>query len=63
MDDTGGDRAATIYTIVQTARLNSVNPEAYLKDILAKIADGHPINRISELMPWRMTSTIQAQPP
>jgi transposase len=51
--DSGGDRAAAIYTIVQTARLNGVNPEAYLKDILTRIADGHTSNRIAELMPWR----------
>jgi hypothetical protein len=50
--DSGGDRAAAMYTIVQTAKLNEINPEAYLRDILAKIAEGHPINRIIELMPW-----------
>jgi transposase len=50
--DSGGERAASMYTIVQTAKLNSLNPEAYLRDTLAKIADGHPINRIAELMPW-----------
>jgi transposase len=48
----GGERAASIYTIVRTARLNGVNPEAYLCDTLAKIAEGHPISRIGELMPW-----------
>lgn len=52
--DTGGDRAASIYTIVQTAKLNSVNPEAYLRDALTKIADGHPINKLDALMPWKM---------
>src|SRR5437764_1448586 len=52
--DSGGERAAAIYTLVATARLNGLNPEAYLKDILTRIADGHPINRIDELMPWRM---------
>ena len=36
----------------QTTKLNNVNPEAYLTDTLARIADGHPINRISEPMPW-----------
>jgi transposase len=41
-----------MYSIVQTAKLNAANPEAYLRDTLAKIADGHPINRIDELMPW-----------
>jgi transposase len=51
--DAGGDRAASMYTIVQTAKLNGVNPEAYLKDTLARIAEGHPINRIDELMPWK----------
>ena len=50
--DAGGERAAAIYTIVQTAKLNGVNPEAYLRDTLVKIAAGHPINRIGELMPW-----------
>ena len=50
--DAGGDRAASIYTIVQTAKLNDVNPQVYLRDILASIAEGHPINRIDALMPW-----------
>jgi hypothetical protein len=50
--DTGGDRAASIYTMAQTAKLNGINPEAYLRDTLATIAEGHPINRIEELIPW-----------
>jgi transposase len=50
--DTGGDRAASLYTIVQTAKLNCMNPEAYLRGTLTKIAEGHPISRIGELMPW-----------
>ena len=41
-----------MYTIIQTAKLNSLNPEAYLRDTIAAIADAHPINRINELMPW-----------
>ena len=41
-----------MYSILQTAKLNGVNPEAYLTDTLSQIAAGHPINRISELMPW-----------
>ena len=48
----GGQRAAAIYSILQTAKLNGVNPHAYLTDTLSQIAAGHPINRISELMPW-----------
>jgi transposase len=54
--DAGGDRAASIYTLVQTAKLNGVNPEAYLRDTLAKIAEGHPINRIDDLMPWKIAT-------
>jgi transposase len=50
--DSGGDRAAAMYSIMQTCKLNGANPEAYLRDTLAQIANGHPINRITELMPW-----------
>ena len=50
--DAGGERAAAMYSILQTAKLIGINPEAYLTDTLVKIADGHPINRIAELMPW-----------
>lgn len=49
--DTSGDRAASTYMIFQTARLNDVNLEAYLRDTLTKIAEGHPINGIDKLMP------------
>lgn len=52
--DVGGDRAAAMYTIMQTAKLNDVNPEAYLSNTLTRIAEGHPINRITELMPWSL---------
>jgi IS66 C-terminal element len=58
-----GPTPAAIYTIVQTARLNDVNPESYLTDILTKIADGHPINRIDELTPWRLAATTVPRPP
>ena len=50
--DEGGHRAATIITILQTAKLNGLNPQAYLTETLTRIADGHPINRIAELLPW-----------
>jgi hypothetical protein len=50
--DIGGGRAASMYTIVQTAKLNGVNPETYLRGTLKKIAEGHPISRIQDLMPW-----------
>ncbi len=50
--DSGGDRAAAMYAIIQTAKLNDLNLEVYLIDTIARIADAHPINRIDELMPW-----------
>jgi transposase len=50
--DEGGRRAAIIYTLIETARLNDTDPEAWLADILARIAE-HPINRIDDLLPWK----------
>jgi transposase len=49
--DRGGDRAAVLYTLIQTARLNDVDPQAWLADVLARIAD-HPAHRLDELLPW-----------
>jgi transposase len=49
-----------MYSILQNAKLNGVNPEPYLTDILAMIAAGHPISRISELMPWVYRPTHEA---
>ena len=49
--DSGGERAAAIYSLIGTAKLNGIDPEAYLRHVLARIAD-HPINRIDELLPW-----------
>lgn len=50
--DKGGERAAAIYSLIETARLNGVDPEAWLRDVLSRIAEGHPANCIGELMPW-----------
>lgn len=49
--DRGGERAAAIYTLLQTAKLNYVDPQAWLADVLAKIAC-HPAARLSKLLPW-----------
>ncbi len=49
--DRGGDRAAVLYTLIQTARLNDIDPQAWLADVLARIAD-HPAHRLDELLPW-----------
>ena len=59
--DDGGERAAAIYTLVGTAKLNELNPEAYLRLVLERIA-GHPINRIEELLPWNVVLAVQTAP-
>jgi transposase len=51
--DTGGQRAAAMYSLIGSAKLNDIDPEAYLTSVLTRIAD-HPINRIDELLPWNI---------
>jgi transposase len=51
--DSGGERAAVMYTLIETAKLNGLNPEAYLHTLIARIAD-HPAKRIGELLPWNV---------
>jgi transposase len=50
--DRGGQRAAFMYSLIMSAKLNDVDPQAWLADVLARIAD-HPANRLDELLPWR----------
>jgi transposase len=50
--EAGGDRAAILYSVLETAKLNGLDPEAYLADVIDRMAKGHPINRLSELLPW-----------
>lgn len=56
--DCGGERAAAIYSLIGTAKLNDVDPEAYLRFVLARIAD-HAINRVDELMPWVIAGRLR----
>jgi transposase len=51
--DAGGDRAAAIYSLLGTAKLNGRNPEAFLREALTRIAE-HPVNRIADLLPWNL---------
>jgi transposase len=61
--DTGGERAAAIYSLIGSAKLNGLDPESYLHEVLSRIAD-HPITRIEELLPWNIAAslTVASQP-
>ena len=58
--NTGGERAAIIYTIAETAKLNGHNPEAYITTVLDRLAKGHLASRIDELLPWNLRPETQA---
>jgi len=55
--DSGGERAAAIYSLIGTAKLNGVDPEAWLRHVLTHIAD-HPVNRVDEFLPWHYAAKI-----
>lgn len=57
--DSGGERAAAIYSLIGTAKLNDLDPEAYLRTVLERVAD-HPISRIQELLPWNVVAAAEA---
>jgi transposase len=59
--DTGGERAAALYSLIGTAKLNGLDPETYLRDVLSRIAD-HPVNRIEELLPWNLVTSVPPEP-
>lgn len=50
--DGGGERWAILCSLIETCKLNDVEPYAYLRDVLQRMVDGHPINRLDELLPW-----------
>ena len=52
--DAGGQRVACLYAITETCRMNGINPETYLTDVLGRIAD-HPVQQIDALLPWHWT--------
>jgi transposase len=57
--DAGGERAAAIYSLIGSAKLNGLDPEAYLREVLTRIAD-HPINGIEELLPWNLVANVSS---
>lgn len=60
--DAGGERAAAIYSLIGTAKLNGVEPEAYLRYVIERIGE-HPINLVDELLPWAIAAAIRADLP
>jgi transposase len=58
--DRGGERAAAIYTLIETAKLNGIDPQAWLADVLARLPD-HPAKRIDQLLPWRWVASSRAR--
>ncbi len=60
--DAGGERAAVMYSLIGTAKLNGLDPEAYLRYVIERIAD-HPINRIEELLPWAVVDALKPAEP
>lgn len=55
--DAGGDRAAIFYTLIRSAKMNGLEPEAYLRDVLTRIGE-HPINAIDDLLPWNIGKPV-----
>jgi transposase len=60
--DAGGRRAAIMYTLIETARLNGVDPEAWLADVIGRIGE-HKVNRLDELLPWKWSLHAETIPP
>ena len=60
--DCGGERAAAMYSLLETAKLNGVNPQVWLTDVLDRIGKGHPINRLDELLPWAWKAARSSDP-
>ena len=56
----GGETAANLYTLIGTAKANGVDPYAYLRHVITRIADGHKINEIDQLLPWNAKAALAA---
>ena len=55
--DTGGERAAAIYSLIGSAKLNGLDPEAYLRYVIAHINE-HRVNKVAKLLPWNVAAKL-----
>jgi hypothetical protein len=55
--DSGGERAAIIYSLIESCKLNHIDPQRYLHYVLERIAD-HPVNRVEDLLPWNVVDKL-----
>lgn len=55
--DRGGDRAAIFYTLIESAKLNGLDPEAYITAVIDRMAKGHSSKALDTLLPWNFTPT------
>jgi hypothetical protein len=60
--DQGGERAATLYTLIESAKLNGLDPEAYLAYVIDRLASGHLASKLGELLPWNYKAAITPKP-
>ena len=60
--DAGGERAAAIYSLIGSAKLNGPDPEAYLRFVIERIAE-YPVNRVADLLPWAVADQITTTVP
>jgi transposase len=58
--DAGGDRAAAVYTLIETCKMNDVDPQAWLADVLTRLPD-HPANKVADLLPWNWKSNQKSK--
>ena len=58
--DRGGERAAAMFTLIETAKLNGIDPQAWLADVLRRIND-HPAARLAELLPWNWPTAVSSK--
>ena len=60
--DGGGEHWAILASLIETCKLNAIDPQAYLAGVLVQLAAGHPINRIGELLPWNWKASPDRLP-